>query len=560
MAQPSASTSQPPPAYKNNGGATTAVISSSASALVSVENEIAGLGSASLNETYAHVGGVTSPTCRTPASTLAQSVASGLNYGGPTTVSHSGLGPNVAFSPPSAIPPSMASNMGPGSSFWQNPGSPHVLPVASAAAGGAMPFNPYAFMQGQGYQPNFPGAPGNFWGYHPFHGNSSLSRPVGQDGMLPPLPNTPLPPLPPQSGMQDGATSVASEEVSLSDLGESTPQFPISDAIDRLVQIAALRVADGKVKRTSSRSAAEADLGMGPAGSSAGPCLTESPMMADILDECLTTMRGGAGPPGPGTVPSCPSASPLGTFLKADKLPFDHKRFACSAIPSGSAPLSQGDLALLNEADRSASRLVTLKEKTVSDWEETSRRGLMAVSAMDSFLSGLIRTFKEGNEGDPFALKEEIDTDDLLSFFQAVTKCMRFAAGSLASLQVNFALARRDAVLSKSQVLSNDTILKNSLRSLPLSSDSLFGGDHVSASIHSLAETRRDMAFAVPRPMPKPAGQGSSHSGKHKPSTQSQGSSRTQRKKSVFPKSKGGKGKPYERPQAPKAQPKPSPQ
>ena len=68
------------------------------------------------------------------------------------------------------------------------------------------------------------------------------------------------------------------------------------------------------------------------------------------------------------------------------------------------------------------------------------------------------------------------------------------------------------------------------------------------------------MAFAVPRPMPKPAGQGSSHSGKHKPSTQSQGSSRTQRKKSVFPKSKGGKGKPYERPQAPKAQPKPSPQ
>ena len=258
-------------------------------------------------------------------------------------------------------------------------------------------------------------------------------------------------------------------------------------------------------------------------------------------------------------MPSYPSAMPPGVFLKPDKLPFDYKRFVCDAIPSAAAPLSQGDMALLSEADRAPQgRSVTLREKQVMDLEETSRRGLMAVSALDSFLSGLIRTFKEGSEKDPFELKEEIDTDDLLTFFQAVASCARSAAGSFASLQVNFALARRDAVLAKSHVLSKEAGLKGSLRALPLKGDALFGAEHVSASIHGLAESRRDMAFAVPRPVPRPAGQGSSQSGKAKPFSRS--SPKTQNKKSVVSKSKGTKGKPYERPQAPKAQPKPSPQ
>ena len=506
-------------------------------------------------------GDVTSPTSR--AAILAASVGPGPAFAGPATVAYADIGsnvrPNASYPLPPTGPHPMAAGLGHNSDFWQNSAGTHVLPFPSASTGGAVPPGPYAYMQGSGYHPSYSGAV-NWSGlpqhqYHP----SFLSRPPGLEANVvpqpPPLPSSPLPPLPPQSeGHGSPCASVASSQ----EMGEvaGTPQFPISEAIDRLFALAPQRISD-KVSEVAVQSAAEADLGMRPASSSAGPCLTESPMMAEILGGCMEAVRGGDKAPVPGSVPSSPSAWPPGVFVKPKTLPFDHKRFICNAIPSAAATLSQGELSLLNEQDRSG-RSVSLKDKNMMELEESSRRGLMAISALDSFLSGLIRTFKAGSEKDPFELKEEIDTDDLLAFMQAVTSCARFAAHSFATLQVNLVLARRDAVLAKSHVLSKDAGLKGSLRALPLRSDALFGPDHVSASIHSLAESRRDMAFAVPRPVPRPAVQGGSHSSK--PKHFSQSSSKSQSKKRVFSKTKGGKGKPYDRPQATKAQPKPSPQ
>ena len=233
-------------------------------------------------------------------------------------------------------------------------------------------------------------------------------------------------------------------------------------------------------------------------------------------------------------------------------------------IPSGPLPVTQEDLLLLSEADRGAGRTVSIKEKTLAEFEDTARKGLLAVSAMDSFLGGLVRSVKD-DEASSFVLKQEIDVTDVVSFIRSLSETLKFSASSLASLHVNLALARRDSVLTKSQVLKKAPSTQASLRTLPLSSSALFGGDHVAPTIHSLAEARRDMAFALPRmPAAKTSSQGQ---GSNRSSFLSDRGSSGRKFQSVHEK-RGGKSvkktaksnKPYERQQASKVQAKPSPQ
>ena len=345
-----------------------------------------------------------------------------------------------------------------------------------------------------------------------------------------------------------------------SDVKTHSP-FSFSDAIARLGNVLPEYVSEARGNTSAGMSASELALGR-RATSSGGLCLLESPMMGKALGDQMTKVRGGSEPPLPGTVPSLPSALQCGSFLKAEKLPFDAKRFSCSSIPAAPAVLSQEDILLLGESGRSSARSVSLKEKCVLELEENSRRGLMAISAMDSFLAGLIKTVKEdvddiGDETPSFSLREEIDEDDLYSFLTAVSSCVSYTANSLASMHTNLVLARRDAILEDSHALKKSSVTKNSLRAIPLSPDSLFGGGHVSSTLHSLAETKRDLVLTNPRPAPKGAGTSYPSKGGFKHPSQT---SQNRGKKKVFSKSKKNTGKPYERPQTPKSGAKPSPQ
>ena len=286
-------------------------------------------------------------------------------------------------------------------------------------------------------------------------------------------------------------------------------------------------------------------------------------MVAEAVNCAMKKVRGGAEPPAPGSVPSVPLAMQCGNFLKAEKLPFPSKNLLNEKIPSNVLPVTQEDLLLLNEADKGVARSVSIKEKVFLDFEENSRRGLMAVSAMDSFLGGLVKSLRD-EESEGFTLKEDIDSADLVSFIKSLAENLKFTASSLASLHVNFALCRRDSLLSQSQALSKSNATKASLRSLPLLSSALFGGEHLAPTIHGLAESKRDMAFAMPRPPSRPVLKGKpteARRGRGAKAPSSRYSDRLARHKfSSFDKDKRRSGKPYERPQASRSPAKPSPQ
>ena len=96
-------------------------------------------------------------------------------------------------------------------------------------------------------------------------------------------------------------------------------------------------------------------------------------------------------------------------------------------------------------------------------------------------------------------MKEEIESGDLVAFVQAILENLRFAASAFSSLQVNFTLARREGILSKSGLLKKSSPKQVSLRAVPISDSHLFGGDHITPTIRVLAVAKRDFAMALPR-------------------------------------------------------------
>ena len=284
-------------------------------------------------------------------------------------------------------------------------------------------------------------------------------------------------------------------------------------------------------------------------------------MVAEALGSAMQRIRGGSDEPAPGSIPAVPRALPCGAFLKPEKLPFLNKQFLPEKIPTNSLPVTQEDLLLLNEKDRDAPRSISVKEKDLRDFEEICCRGLISVSAMDSFLGCLVKSLKD-DQSECFSLREDIDAADLLAFIRSLAENLRFVASSLASLEVNLTLCRRDSLLAQSQALAKSLATKASLRSLPLQSSALFGGEHIAPTIHGVAEAKRDMTFAVPRAPARPAY-------KEKPTEARRGrgpkasSSRFFDRRYHKPsddKKKRRSGKPYERPQASRSPAKASPQ
>ena len=463
--------------------------------------------------------------------------------------------------------------------------------MRQSAFGGPAPFEGYASAQGDSTRPpyvwpgygymgfGYPGCDQGFpYGYPPFPGGQPNRFPwpgnVGTPFQRPPLPPTPpLHPLPasppaqqehivrPTRGSLDEVTcspTSSGDENSVSDCEDnnldSSSSFSFSDAIQRLAQVAPDLVSSAP-SSTGRLSAAERILGRASARPDSGLALVESPLVAEAFQAALSKVRGQEETPIKGSVPSLPAALPCGTYLKGDKPPFKKEALISDLIPSARLPISREDLLLLPDANRQIGSgfSAQVKDKTLGEFENLARFGLQSSSVLDSFLGGLVNSVKDDSVDD-FVIKQDIDSGDFLSFIQALSETLKFTASTLASLYVNLVLARRDSILLKSQVLKNSKDCQSSLRGLPVHSTSLFGGDHVGPTIHSLAESKRDLAFAAPRP-PRSSSQPSrGRSFSHgKPRSHSQSSSSFASNRGGRSRSSNAQKKPYSRKQTSKA-------
>ena len=318
------------------------------------------------------------------------------------------------------------------------------------------------------------------------------------------------------SSDEDGTHDEESRGDGLDD--EDSFSYSFSDALSRL-SLVSPDLVESTPGAKSSLSAAERSLGCSK-GKASAVRLKESAVVADAFKAAQDKARGGADVPEParGTSPILSSALALGSFVKLGKLP--QPALAITSFPTKLVPPTQEDLLLLGGSERAVreAKIVSIKDKALQDLSLMAGRGLEACSVMDSFLGGLVDSIRDPTLPN-FSVKEEIEPGDLVSFVQAIVENLKFTASAFSSLLVNITLARREGLLSKSNLLKRSTPSQVSLRAVPISDSHLFGGGHVPPTIHDLAEAKRDFAMALPRAPAR--SRSAEHS--HRPSSNKQG-------------------------------------
>ena len=250
-------------------------------------------------------------------------------------------------------------------------------------------------------------------------------------------------------------------------------------------------------------SASEKALGSSSAISSPGLRLKESEMVTGAIRKAHCLAQGVDSPPAAsaGSLLDFPGALSSGKFIRPHKFPFPRKPPVChDAIPKATLTPSPEDLLLLQDKARSA-RSVQIQDKILAEWEESTRRNLEVISVVDSFLGGLINAVRDPDHpGEGFHLREEIEPDQVFVFAKTALQGLRSLSDSVAKLHTNFILARRDAVLSHTQVAFSAS-QKASLRVAPVSDGSLFAGQ-VQAALKQHAQVCRDLALSNPTSNP----------------------------------------------------------
>ena len=381
----------------------------------------------------------------------------------------------------------------------------------------------------------------------------------------PPLPSPPSPPSTPESALghpDELACGSESESQFCDDTFSSCEEnnFSFVDAIQRLSLIDPEAVVSSVPVPSTHLSAAQRAMGLkGVVKKSQSKLLKESSAVVEKLQEVWVKARGQVEPPTVGCAPCMPGALSCGTFVtKSDVLP-GGKFVSQEILPYTKLQVGREDLLLVDSSQAKLSRSVEIKDKTLSDFEHLAACGLSALSAVDSFMGGLVCSVVDTSAPE-FTVKQDVNKEDFHAMVDAMSESMKMTASALSALHANLVLTRRDALLVKSKVVL-DAAGRASLRSVPLHNSALFGNDHITPAIHKLAETRRDIVMATPhaaRPsLPSQQGRGR---GTH--STHSQRSHSSPASTGRGGKSRGGGSfkKPYERKQAPKAQAKPHPQ
>ena len=291
----------------------------------------------------------------------------------------------------------------------------------------------------------------------------------------------------------------------------------------------------------------------GAAGSSSF-LLNEADLVGQALDAAQRLARKGAPASQPGSLQEVQGAGlSFNSFIRSvNKGPMG-KLFAHSKLPSSATEVSRDDMLLLPSRDGNPKSV--LRDKSLAGFEAAAIHALEATSMMDSFLGGLGSTMKGLLLHDPQSEQTHFDAQAALSFFEAMSEAITFSASTLASLHTNLVMARRDSFLAQSR-FSRERDLCASMRSLPVSQGSLFGGA-VSAAIE---ERKKIEALSL-----KPRSSGSGKPGRSRqlfpqpssgpPAKKAKVDQDFQRKPSPAGRGRGARGRGRARPSAPAPQP-----
>ena len=295
-------------------------------------------------------------------------------------------------------------------------------------------------------------------------------------------------------------------------------------------------------------------LGRTPKGAAGSPSfsLNEADLVGQALDAAQRLARKGAPASQPGSLQEVQGAGlAYNSFIRSVSKGPMGKLFSHDKLPSSPTEVSRDDMLLLPNRDGNPKSV--LRDRSLAGFEAATIHALEATSMLDSFLGGLGSTMKGFLLPDPQSEQSQFDAQAALAFFEAMSEAITFSASTLASLHTNLVMARRDAFLAQSR-FSKEKDLCASMRSLPVSQGSLFGGA-VSAAI----EERKKIEALRPR---------SSDAGKQLRSRPSflQSSSGPQAKKarssqdfrgkpSPAGRGRGARGRGRARPSAPASQP-----
>ena len=301
--------------------------------------------------------------------------------------------------------------------------------------------------------------------------------------------------------LPEASESVVSSEVGSEDEGVNDRRrtgFSFTESVSLLLHtFPDMAAADTEVDDSDLSMAAIA-LGMGSSGHRE-PRLRETSCVSTSMSKALSSVRGSKGKGGVSAdnVPHFPSALPCGIFLPSEKPPFIKSILERHSIPDGPMQASAQDLSLIQDGSKSDKRTVTLSDRIFAEvLEENVRKSLEAVSILDSFLAGFIRSVRHPDSpSNEFQIREEMDTECLGSFASASVSLMQFLASNMAKLHTNIRLGRKDALLSAS---SHNKDVRASLRAAPPDPDGSFFGSCASSSIEHEAKLRRDLHFLQP--------------------------------------------------------------
>ena len=316
-----------------------------------------------------------------------------------------------------------------------------------------------------------------------------------------PRSDTPGSPAPSTGGTED-ADSGAEDET------PAHTAFSFVEAMDRLASYTPDAVSMVHEAKAPQPCSVERLFNAHPASATRASFLKESCMVTDNLTRAQVHLRGKEAQEFvPGSVPDFPGALPPRKFFKPATPAFQKKPYMVhEIIPEAPLALTQEDLLLVRDRSRGQTQHVSLSERCLAEWEENARRGLVATSAMDSFLCGLASALKDPDQ-ESFALRRSPDIPSIVAFIQAMAEGLKASSDAFTRAYLNAVIARRDAVLDASSVASSVST-KASLRAVPIQHGSLFGS-HVQAILKHQADINRDLALhsrpsrpATKRPAP----------------------------------------------------------
>ena len=298
------------------------------------------------------------------------------------------------------------------------------------------------------------------------------------------------------------ASSVADSDVA--DADDLPPSkrgaFTIREAIPLLLDNFPEMAGTSTPVEDAGRSLSDMALGLSSVESER-QTLKESGFVSEALSQAMAAVRGSKrnarGGVSADNVPKYPSALQCGRFLPMDRLNFYNSIVDRHSIPDGPLKASSEDLSLIPEGRRADKRAVSIPDNIAAEFEECARRSLVAVSTLDSFMAGFIKSVRHPDSPrSEFQLRDEMDPECLAAFASASVTVMQHLANYLAKLHTNLRLARKDALLSSS---AHNKDVCASLRAAPPDPDGSFFGACASSSIEHEAKLRRDMHFLQPQ-------------------------------------------------------------